>query len=202
MKPISDLITNRINRHGRGWVFSARDFLDLGSRDAVDQALSRLAKAGRIRRLARGLYDFPKASKIVGIVPPSSGSVAAALSRKVKNGLQPPPALAANSLGLSNQVPARPVFLTSGMSRTIKAGGVTIALKKTTPRKMTAAGDAAGTVLQALYAVKDISPDQAASRLGSAIPPPKLARIRKKLDSAAPKWMVRVIDKAKGAKRG
>jgi len=41
---IQDKIADRLRRHGRGKVFTPKDFLDLGGREAVDQALSRLAK--------------------------------------------------------------------------------------------------------------------------------------------------------------
>ena len=36
------------------------DFLDLGSRQAVDVALHRLVKRKIIRRLARGIYEYPR----------------------------------------------------------------------------------------------------------------------------------------------
>ena len=33
---------------------------DIGSREAIDITLHRLARKGTIRRLARGVYDYPK----------------------------------------------------------------------------------------------------------------------------------------------
>ncbi len=57
---VPDRIMKRVRASGRGSVFTPSDFLDMAVRGAVDQALSRLAKAGDLRRLARGLYDFPK----------------------------------------------------------------------------------------------------------------------------------------------
>ena len=53
--------------------------------------------------------------------------------------LQPAGAYAANILGLSEQVPAKAVFLTDGPSRTVKIGPTTIQLRRTTPRNMAAA---------------------------------------------------------------
>jgi len=44
----------------------ADDFLDLGSRDAIDQALSRMTSAGDIRRITRGLYDLPRPNTLTG----------------------------------------------------------------------------------------------------------------------------------------
>ena len=57
---VPDRIMKRTRAAGRGGVYTPSDFLDLAVRGAVDQALSRLVKAGKLRRLARGLYDFPK----------------------------------------------------------------------------------------------------------------------------------------------
>ena len=149
MRTASKAVLARIRGKGRGWVFSAKDFLDLGSRTAVDQALSRFARANKIRRLRRGIYDFPLISQIVGVVPPSGAKVAAAIGRKLKDGLQVDPALAANSLGLSMQVPARQVYFTSGPSRTINAGGTVVELKHAGASWMIGAGKPAGIVLQA-----------------------------------------------------
>ena len=43
-----DKILNRIHRYGRGKVFTTKDFLDIASRDAADQALSRLVRMGAV----------------------------------------------------------------------------------------------------------------------------------------------------------
>ena len=64
-----------MHTHGHGWVFSANDFLDLGSRDAVDKTLSRMAATASIRRVARGLYDVPRRHPIVALTAPSVDNV-------------------------------------------------------------------------------------------------------------------------------
>src|SRR5260370_20849245 len=69
---IDSHILARIHGHGRGSVFVPGDFLDLGSREAVDLALHRLALKGTTRRLARGVYDFPKEHPILGLLSPSA----------------------------------------------------------------------------------------------------------------------------------
>ncbi|MGH7250196.1 MAG: hypothetical protein ACREGC_04425 [Minisyncoccia bacterium] len=43
MKTIDSRLKSRVYGSGRGSVFTPSDFLDIGVRDAVDQALSRLA---------------------------------------------------------------------------------------------------------------------------------------------------------------
>src|SRR5213080_3909473 len=65
--PIDRAMLARIKARGDGWVFSPTDFFELGSRDAVDKALSRMAATGTIRRVVRGLYDLPRQHPIVGM---------------------------------------------------------------------------------------------------------------------------------------
>jgi hypothetical protein len=124
--------------------------LDLGSRDAVDKALSRLATKGTIRRLARGLYEYPREHPELGILSPDIEKVAKALAGKDRIRLQPAGAYATNLLGLSEQVPAKVVFLTDGPSRTVKFGRQEIQLRRTTPRNMAASGRLSGLLMQAL----------------------------------------------------
>src|SRR5437588_7556324 len=142
-----------IHGRGRGSVFVPADFLDLGSRQAIDIALHRLAQKGTIRRLARGVYDFPKEHPVLGPLQPSAEAVANALAGRDRPRLQPAGAYAANALGLSEQVPAKAVFLTDGPSRTVKIGPMTIQLRRTTTRNMAAAGRLSGLVIQALREV-------------------------------------------------
>src|SRR5262249_52301903 len=143
-------ILDRIHGWGSGSVFVPSDFLDLGSREAVDLTFHRLARKGTIRRLARGGYDFPKKHPVLGLLAPSADAVAPALARRDRTRLQPTGAYAANILGLSEQVPAKAVFLTDGPSRTVKIGPTTIQLRRTTPRNMEAAGRLSGLLMQAL----------------------------------------------------
>src|SRR6476659_62937 len=147
---IDSRLVATIHGRGRGSVFVPANFLDLGSREAIDIALHRLARKGTIRRLARGVYDFPKQHPILGLRSPSAGAVARALAGRDRTRLQPAGAYAANALGLSEQVPAKAVFLTDGPSRTVRIGPTTIQLRRTTARNMEAAGRLSGLLIQAL----------------------------------------------------
>ena len=143
-------ISQRITGKGRGWVFTPKDFLDYGSRSSVDQAMSRMARKGKIRRLTRGIYEYPRVSSPFGVVPPDMKKVAEAVSRNSKITLQVSEAAAANALGLSTQLPTRRVYLTDGSSRTVKVGSKTITFRRATPRKLNGAGKVSGSVFQAL----------------------------------------------------
>ena len=151
---IDNMIVSRIYGRHRGWVFTPMQFLDLGSRMAVDQTLGRLTKAGIIRRLTRGLYDYPAKHPDFGDLPPNYDRVAQALVGRDNLKIQPSGAYAANLLGLTEQVPAKIVFFTDGPNRKVQLGKQTIVLKRTTPRNMATAGRISGLVIQALRYLK------------------------------------------------
>ncbi|OYR17648.1 DUF6088 family protein [Brucella grignonensis] len=154
MKPVSisvpDRIMKRARAAGRGGVFTPSDFLDVAARATIDQALSRLAKNGKLRRLARGLYDFPKMHPQLGPLSPAPDDVAQALARETGSQVQIAGARAANALGLSTQVPAKSSYLTDGPSRRVVLGKRVVDLRHASPKHLIAPGSAAGTVVQAL----------------------------------------------------
>lgn len=150
MQSIDSKILSRVYGSGRGSVFTPGHFLNIGNRTAVDKALSRLVLKGTIRRLARGLYDYPKTHPVMGVLSPNPDTIAKALAGKHGIRLQPSGAYAANLLGLSTQVPAKIVYLTDDPSRTVRVGNQEIRLQRTTPRNMGPAGRVSGLVIQAL----------------------------------------------------
>jgi hypothetical protein len=83
MQTIDSKVKSRVYGYGRGSVFTPNDFLDVGGRDAVDKALSRLAAGGTIRRLARGLYEYPREHPELGTLSPNIQKVAKALPAKI-----------------------------------------------------------------------------------------------------------------------
>jgi len=143
-------LKKRIHSKSRGFVFTKSHFLDLGSRAAVARALERLAKAGDIRRLARGLYDYPEKHPTLGDLPANYEHIAQALAGRDNLKIQPSGAYAANLLGLTEQVPAKIIFLTDGANRIVQVKNQQIVLKRTTPKNMATAGVISGLVIQAL----------------------------------------------------
>ncbi len=144
------LVLDRIDQHGPGWVFTPADFADLGTSQAVRHALTRNARTGKIRHLARGLYDLPRRHPKLGLLSPSPDAVAKALQSRDASRLQPTGAYAANLLGLSEQVPAKIIFYTDGRPRTVQIGKQQIVLKRRSGRMMATAGRPSGLVIAAL----------------------------------------------------
>jgi len=147
---VPDRIMKRVRASGRGSVFTPSDFLTVAARPSVDQALSRLVKGGQLRRLARGLYDFPKLHPKLGALSPAPDNVAHALARETGSQVQISGARAANALGLSAQVPAQSTYLTDGPSRRVVLGKRDVDLRHASPKHLIAPGSPAGTVFQAL----------------------------------------------------
>jgi hypothetical protein len=176
---IQDTIAARLRHQGRGKVFTPKDFLSVGGRDAVDQALSRLARSGTVQRLARGLYYYPTINKRLGIaIPPEVDAIADAVGRQTRSRIAPSGATAANHLGLSTQVPAKPVYLTDGRSRQIRVGSFIVVLKHVAPKELPVGHRTSATVLQALrHLGKDAVSPTVVSRIRKALSPRDRSRL-------------------------
>jgi hypothetical protein len=160
----ADRIRRRVEEARPDTVFHAGQFLDIASRAAVDKALSRLVASDCLRRLARGLYYQPRTHPVLGEILPPVDAVAKALADRDNVKLQPFGGYAANLLRLSEQVPARIVFLTDGKPRKIRYGNQTIELRRAMPRMMAAAGRTTGLVIAALRFIgkANVTPERVA----------------------------------------
>jgi uncharacterized protein DUF6088 len=181
--PLADKVLNRV-QSGNGQIFSVADFLDLGPRPTVDQALSRLARQGKINRVRRGLYELPRIGKLLNRpITQSPDALARAWARK--NGLRivPSGAYAANLLGLS----------TNGRTKTIKLGQHTIKLLNRGPKTMDVQGKTSPLVFQALsYFGKEGVTQAMISRLRSLLTTKDKAELKTNLHHA-PAWLQTVL---------
>ena len=152
---VKSKVFRSISAQSKGQAFCAIDFLRFGQQEAINQALHRLAAEGRIRRVAQGVYNLPARHPTLGELPPRPEEVAQALARKQGHVLQMSGAAAANALGLSTQVPARIVYLTSGTGRSVRVGNRTVEFRRTSP--LLAPGTQVGNVFQAVKHLKRLS---------------------------------------------
>lgn len=123
--------------------------LHLGSRAAVDQGLSRLARKGELMRVCQGVYVWPVQTRF-GPRPPAVEKVLASLSALWGETIVPCGGAAANSLGLTTQVPVRSVYLTSGPNRRLALGELTVELRHAPRWQLVAPHRPAGEALRAL----------------------------------------------------
>lgn len=174
-----------------GGVLSPKEFLYLGSRAAIDQALSRLTKEGELLRAGRGTYVTPVSSRF-GTRAPAPEKVVESLAAQSGEMVAPHGATAANALGLTQQVPIREVYLTSGPTRKLKLGRSEV-LVKHAPRWMLALGTGpAGAAVRALAWMGPTHASESLAALRRTLPPSEwraLASAR----AALPSWMARAI---------
>ena len=131
---IDTAILARIRSGPKDHVWTPLDFVDLGTRAAVDKALSRNCQKGIIHRAGRGLYHVPRNHPALGPLGPSYDAMQDLIQRKAGGDVFPTGAHAANALGLSDQVPTRSWHLTTGPSRRIHNGKSEIVLRHVAPR--------------------------------------------------------------------
>jgi len=196
---VASTILRRVNGRGPGAVFTAQDFFDFGSRDAVDQALARLTRIGRIRRIDRGVYDLPRTHPKIGPMWPSAYAVAQAVAKQTDSHLQVSGAAAANALGLSTQVPAKVEYLTDGPSRSVHIGKLLVSLKHAGRVDMLLPQTRAGMAIVALRhlgrnATSEAVLQQLAATLDRA-DKQKLSRVRLRL----PGWLGLAVNKVIGS---
>ncbi len=151
MHSIHSKILGRIYGHGRGWVFTQKDFSDLGSRQAIDVSLHRLCRGEKIRCICRGIYGYPEYSEFLGkYISPDFGMVSDAISRKYGWRTCPNGETALNILGMSTQLPAKIVYLSDGPTKNFKIGNQVISFKNTSLRDLQIKNRMSAIVVQAL----------------------------------------------------
>lgn len=172
-------IESRLREHGRGYAFTRKDLIDMASSGTLGRILARLVEDGTIRRLDRGLFDYPRVNeKLGGQLSPDIDQVAQALARKFRWTIAPQGALAANRLGLSQQVPAKYVYLSDGPTKQVKVGNQRIRFQHARPKDLRADSVLSATVIQALRHIgREAIDSETIRRLSRALP----AQDRKRL---------------------
>lgn len=147
----SQLREKIFSEKAKGEVITSSDFLAFWPRTAVDQALSRMARDGELKRILPGIYEIPATNKRFNLpVPTDQEQVAKAWARKNEARLLPNGIYAANALWLSDQMAGRYEYLTDRPSATVHVGGWKLRFKKTSPKLMRLSGSITGLVVQAL----------------------------------------------------
>lgn len=149
MSQISEAIQSAARALPEGGLLSPKEFLHLGGRAAVDQALARLARAGQLLRVGRGRYGLPVQGRF-GSRPPSTEAVIQAIESVSGETIAPNGAAEANALGLTSQVQTCEVFITSGRSRTLQLGNRTVELKHGNRLQLLLGRRPAGMAIRAL----------------------------------------------------
>ena len=213
MKPVTDLrgaVLARISDATDGSVWTPADFLDLAGRDAVDKTLQRLAKAGTLRRIKRGLYDKPGHNTLTQRdAAPDPRQVIEAVARRDQIRVLVDGMTAANDLRLTNAVPAKIIVHTDARLKTITLGKLDIVFKPTAPSKLYWAGRPGMRIVQALHWLRDImeqgDDDKPERRLEALLQGPKGDALRRDLAEGLPtlpSWMQDLLSPLLTAEEG
>lgn len=144
-----------VSGHGRGWAFSSSDLIKKFDRQQIDNVLSDLVKNKKIRRVSRGIYDYPKYSEFLKKeLNPDIDEVARAYARKFNWRIEVSGDSALNILNLSSQIQAKYIYLSDGSNKTYKIlDNTTLEFKKTVLKDIGFKYRESSLVVQALKAL-------------------------------------------------
>ena len=167
--------------------------LHLGTRAAVDQALSRLARRGRLMRICQGVYMRPIETRF-GKCAPAIEKVIASLSELWGEVIVPCGGGAANVLGLTTQVPVRMVYVTSGPDRRLWFGARQVVLRHAPRWQLVAPNRLAGMIVRALAWLGPMEVEDGLERLVPRISAEDLAELAS-VRAVLPAWLAQPISR-------
>jgi len=193
-KTAKNLIVSRIYGRGRGWAFTPNDFIKDFKRWEIDNSLEDLTNEEKIRRILRGLYDYPLYSEILKKnVAPDIEQVANALARKFSWRIQPTGDTALNYLNLSTQVMGNYIYLSDGPIKKYDICGQILEFKHTTLKEATLQYKTASLVVQAIKAIgAEKITSEFLEKLKAKFIKDEWQQIKKD-SSKAPMWVFKII---------
>ena len=194
MERLAESILQRVTALPEGAPVSAKMLLHLGTRPAIDQSLSRLARRGRLLRAGRGVYVSPVVTRF-GSSAPLAERLIEELSTQRGETIVPSPATSANALGLTTQVPVRAVYLTSGRTRKLTLGKQIIELQHAPSWQLTFAKEPAGEIVRALAWAGPERVDEVLKEIESKVPKGDLKKVNQHI-SLFPGWLATALSRS------
>ena len=169
-KTLPDRLRARVDDAPRQ-VWTPADFADIGGRAAVDKALQRMVTSGQLRRIQRGLYDKPSQNALTGkSTVPDYRAVIDAIARRDQVRWLIDGMTAANTLGLTNAVPAKIEVLVDARLKPVTLDNQKIVFKQAAPSRLYWAGRPGMYLVQALHWLHDVmSSDEEQAAVQSAV---------------------------------
>ncbi|NLN00256.1 MAG: hypothetical protein GX170_09620 [Campylobacteraceae bacterium] len=184
-----------ISGHGRGWAFSSNDLIKKFERQQIDNVLSDLVKAKKIRRVSRGIYDYPKYSELLQKeLSPDIEQVARAIGRKFNWRIEVSGESALNILNLSTQIQAKYIYLSDGPNKSYKLfNDVVIEFKKSVLKDIGFKYKESSLIVQALKSLgKEHITDEIIEKIKEQIEPKMVEKILKDTQSTTV-WVYEII---------
>jgi hypothetical protein len=191
MEVLSEKILKLAREQLEGSPLSAKVLLHLGSRAAVDQALSRLVRRGSLMRAGRGVYVRPIEGKF-GARPPTAAMLVRTMGQQRGETVTIHGAAAANAFGLTTQVPLREIYLTSGRSRRLKLGAQVVEIRHAPSWQLLMPERPAGDAVRALAWLGPKRAAEALRTLGRKLSKTELREIAA-ARSRLPTWMAQEV---------
>lgn len=191
MSHLAEAILSIAQALPEGGLLSPKEFLHLASRAAVDQAMTRLTREGKLLRVGRGTYAAPVYGRF-GVRPPSTQAVVEAIEAATGEMVVANGATEANTLGLTTQMPTREVFLTSGPSRKLRLGNRNVELKHGSRWQLALGKRPAGMVIRALSWLGSEQAPAALKILNGKLPAAEWEAMRA-ARAVMPSWMARAV---------
>ena len=170
MQSVHSQLEEKILSLKKGTIVFVSDFAKLGSSENVKKVLLRLEKKQLLVRLAHGIYLYPKIDKELGVLYPSTESIAEAIAKRDKIRIIPTGIYALQQLGISTQIPMNVIYLTDGAPRKIKVGKRTITFKKTVPKNLAIKNKILSNIVQGLKELgKENITDEVKQKINQAL---------------------------------
>ena len=170
MQSIHSQLEDKILSLKKGAIVFVSDFAEFGTAENVKKVLLRLEKKQLLVRLAHGIYLYPKIDKELGILYPSTESIAEAIAKRDKIRIIPTSIYALQQLGISTQIPMNVIYLTDGAPRKIKVGKRTITFKKTAPKNLAIKNKILSNIVQGLKELgKENITDEVKQKINQAL---------------------------------
>ena len=185
-------VRREITRGKYGAVFSSSSFPGLTANYAT-KLLSAFEKEGLVVRISKGVYLKARKTRF-GVSYPPIEEIVSQIAKRDKARIFPTGDTASNMLGLSEQVPMKTCFLTSGTARDLNIGGRTVELKRAAPKNFAYSNEMVGVLTQAL---RSIGEDNITDEIKAKIPAILSTVERDKRFEAdlklAPAWIEKLI---------
>jgi hypothetical protein len=191
VQTVAEKILSEAKTLPEGALISAKEFLHLGSRAAVDQALRRLKERNELMSIDRGVYVRPVKTRF-GTRAPAAEKVVERFAATRAETVVAHGAAAANSLGLTTQVPTKLVYLTSGRNRKLKLGAQVIEMRHAPQWMLLPSHRAAGEAVRALEWIGERRAPQALTVLKQKLSPSTVDELVA-LRPVLPTWMSKFI---------
>lgn len=144
-------VRREITRGKYGAIFSSSSFPGLTANYAT-KLLSAFEKEGLVVRISKGVYLKARKTRF-GVSYPPIEEIVSQIAKRDKARIFPTGDTASNMLGLSEQVPMKTCFLTSGTARDLNIGGRTVELKRAAPKNFAYSNEMVGVLTQALRSI-------------------------------------------------